>query len=129
MIPLDRIADWVRSDEMQQAFNFAYLNHPWEPDELRRIIDSSLRAFDQVGAPTTWVLSNHDVVRHVSRFGLEANNLRSGDGIGPRDSQPDYLLGADRARAATMLMLGLPGGVYLYQGEELGLPGPHPDAR
>lgn len=120
--PVDRIADWVRSDEMQQAFNFAYLNHPWEPAALRDIIETSLRAFDKVGAPTTWVLSNHDVVRHVSRFGLEANNLRSGDGIGPRDAQPDYLLGADRARAATMLMLGLPGGVYLYQGEELGLP-------
>ena len=120
--PVERITDWVRSDEMHQAFNFAYLNHPWEPKALRDIIETSLRAFDTVGAPTTWVLSNHDVVRHVSRFGLESNKLRSGDGIGPRDSQPDYLLGADRARAATMLMLGLPGGVYLYQGEELGLP-------
>lgn len=120
--PVERITDWVRSGEMQQAFNFAYLNHPWEPTALREIIETSLRAFDKVDAPTTWVLSNHDVVRHVSRFGLESNKLRSGDGIGPRDNQPDYLLGADRARAATMLMLGLPGGVYLYQGEELGLP-------
>ncbi len=120
--PLDRLTDWVRSDEMQQAFNFAYLTHPWNPEKLREIIDSSLRAFDKVGAPTTWVLSNHDVVRHVSRFGLEANTLRSGDGIGPRDVQPNYQLGAARARAATMLMLALPGGVYLYQGEELGLP-------
>ncbi|MBO0898325.1 glycoside hydrolase family 13 protein [Arthrobacter sunyaminii] len=120
--PLDRLTDWVRSDEMQQAFNFAYLTHPWNPEKLREIIDSSLRAFDKVGAPTTWVLSNHDVVRHVSRFGLEANNLRSGDGIGPNDAQPHYQLGAARARAATMLMLALPGGVYLYQGEELGLP-------
>ncbi|MFZ3454864.1 alpha-amylase family glycosyl hydrolase, partial [Arthrobacter sp. 7Tela_A1] len=82
----------------------------------------SLNAFDQVGAPTTWVLSNHDVVRHVSRFGLQSHDLRSGDGIGPEDAQPDHVLGLARARAATLLMLALPGGVYLYQGEELGLP-------
>ena len=120
--PLERMTDWVRADEMQQAFNFSYLSHPWEAAALRDIIDSSLRAFDNVGAPTTWVLSNHDVVRHVSRLGLEGSQLRVGDGIGPRDSQPHYQLGAAKAHAATLLMLGLPGGVYLYQGEELGLP-------
>ena len=120
--PLERLADWVRPDEMHQTFNFAYLHHPWDAPALRDIIESSLRAFDTVGAPTTWVLSNHDVVRHVSRFGLHTHNLRSGDGIGPDDLQPDHALGLVRARAATLLMLGLPGGVYLYQGEELGLP-------
>ncbi|WP_346038511.1 alpha-amylase family glycosyl hydrolase, partial [Arthrobacter gandavensis] len=109
-------------DEMHQTFNFAYLHHPWNPHELRRIITTSLEAFDKVGAPTTWVLSNHDVVRHVSRFGLKTHDLRSGDGIGPDDAQPDHVLGLARARAATLLMLALPGGVYLYQGEELGLP-------
>ncbi|MFW0771523.1 alpha-amylase, partial [Arthrobacter koreensis] len=76
----------------------------------------------KVGAPTTWVLSNHDVVRHVSRLGLKGNELRLGDGIGPDDAQPDHAVGLARARAATLLMLALPGGVYLYQGEELGLP-------
>ncbi|WP_404321197.1 glycoside hydrolase family 13 protein [Arthrobacter luteolus] len=120
--PLERLTDWVRSDEMHQTFNFAYLHHPWNPEELRRIITTSLEAFDKVGAPTTWVLSNHDVVRHVSRFGLQSHDLRSGDGIGPDDAQPDHVLGLARARAATLLMLALPGGVYLYQGEELGLP-------
>ncbi|MCC3299835.1 alpha-amylase family glycosyl hydrolase, partial [Arthrobacter caoxuetaonis] len=120
--PLDRLTDWVRPDEMHQAFNFAYLHHPWNAPELRRIIETSLTTFDQVGAPTTWVLSNHDVVRHVSRLGLKANELRLGDGIGPEDAQPDHVLGMARARAATLLMLALPGGVYLYQGEELGLP-------
>ena len=120
--PLERLTKWVRPGEMHQTFNFAYLHHPWNADALRHVIGSSLEAFDKVGAPTTWVLSNHDVVRHVSRFGLAAHNLRSGDGIGPDDNQPDYLLGASRARAATLLMLALPGGVYLYQGEELGLP-------
>ncbi|CEA09912.1 Oligo-1,6-glucosidase [Arthrobacter saudimassiliensis] len=120
--PVERLAQWVRPDEMHQTFNFAYLHHPWDASKLRGIIESSLTAFDSVGAPTTWVLSNHDVVRHVSRFGLQAHDLRSGDGIGPLDQQPDHELGLVRARAATLLMLGLPGGVYLYQGEELGLP-------
>ncbi|CEA09503.1 Oligo-1,6-glucosidase [Arthrobacter saudimassiliensis] len=120
--PLDRLAQWVRPDEMHQTFNFAYLHHPWNAWELRRIIESSLRAFDRVGAPTTWVLSNHDVVRHVSRFGMTSGHARPGDGLGPADPQPDYWLGLARARAATLLMLALPGGVYLYQGEELGLP-------
>ena len=120
--PLERLADWVRPDEMHQTFNFAYLHHPWQAPALRHVIESSLRAFDQVGAPTTWVLSNHDVVRHTSRFGLAGTGPRSGDGLGPRDEQPNLELGLARARAATLLMLALPGGVYLYQGEELGLP-------
>ncbi|MDN3905757.1 glycoside hydrolase family 13 protein [Arthrobacter sp. YD2] len=120
--PIERLTDWVRADEMHQTFNFAYLHHPWHAPALRHVIESSLRAFDQVGAPTTWVLSNHDVVRHTSRFGLTGAGPRTGDGLGPRDEQPNLELGLARARAATLLMLGLPGGVYLYQGEELGLP-------
>ena len=120
--PLDRLADWVRPDQMHQTFNFSYLAAPWDAAELRRIITSSLEAFDAVGAPTTWVLSNHDVVRHPTRLALTADSPRPGDGRGPEDEQPDHVLGTRRARAASLLMLGLPGGVYLYQGEELGLP-------
>ncbi|MCC9178513.1 glycoside hydrolase family 13 protein [Arthrobacter sp. zg-Y750] len=120
--PIDRLTDWVRADEMHQTFNFAYLHHRWDAPDLRHVIESSLRAFDKVGAPTTWVLSNHDVVRHTSRFGLTGAGPRTGDGLGPLDEQPNMELGLARARAATLLMLGLPGGVYLYQGEELGLP-------
>ena len=120
--PIERLTDWVRQDEMHQTLNFAYLHHPWNAPALRQVIESSLRAFDNVGAPTTWVLSNHDVVRHTSRFGLTGAGPRSGDGLGPRDEQPNLDLGLARARAATLLMLALPGGVYLYQGEELGLP-------
>lgn len=120
--PLPRLAQWVRPDEMHQAFNFAYLHCPWDAAALREVIADSLAAFDAVGAPTTWVLSNHDVVRHASRFGLTGAPPRSGDGIGPADPQPDAAVGLDRARAASLLMLALPGGAYLYQGEELGLP-------
>ncbi|MFJ9618049.1 glycoside hydrolase family 13 protein [Streptomyces noursei] len=97
---VERLALYVRPDELHQAFNFQFLTTPWEAEALRGVIDSSLTATVAVGAPTTWVLSNHDVVRHTTRLGG----------------------GLDRARAATLLMLALPGSAYLYQGEELGLP-------
>jgi len=119
---LDQIALWVRPDEMNQAFNFNYLMTPWEAAELRTVIRDSLDAFGAVGAPSTWVLSNHDVVRHATRLALTWENPQ-GDGIGPRDEpQPDRAVGLARARAATTVMLSLPGSAYLYQGEELGLP-------
>ncbi|WP_427117580.1 glycoside hydrolase family 13 protein [Pseudarthrobacter scleromae] len=120
--PLSRLTNWVLPDQMHQAFNFAYLGTPWDPARLRAVIESSLRMFDSVGAPTTWVLSNHDVVRHATRFGIVEPAARPGDGLGAEDVQPDAELGLQRAAAASMLMLALPGGVYLYQGEELGLP-------
>ncbi|THJ68465.1 glycoside hydrolase family 13 protein [Arthrobacter echini] len=120
--PLARLTDWVRPDEMHQAFNFAYLHNSWNAHGLRSVVSASLAAFDTVGAPTTWVLSNHDVVRHTSRFGLTDGSPRGGDGIGSADVQPDTVTGLTRARAASLAMFALPGGIYLYQGEELGLP-------
>ncbi len=119
--PLSRLARYVRQDEMHQAFNFDYLTTPWDPAVLQSVIANSLAANAEVGAPTTWVLSNHDVVRHASRFGLADQSVRP-NGIGAQDAQPDAVLGLRRGRAATLTMLGLPGSAYLYQGEELGLP-------
>jgi len=120
--PLTEVAKWVRPDEMHQAFNFAYLETPWNASRLRLVIDNSLAAFTAVGAPSTWVLSNHDVVRHASRLDLGAENLQ-GHGIGPKTiGLPNTAVGLRRARAASSLMLALPGSSYLYQGEELGLP-------
>ncbi|MFF8269281.1 glycoside hydrolase family 13 protein [Streptomyces sp. NPDC016562] len=95
----ERLALYVRPDELHQAFNFRFLNCPWETGAMRTVIDESLAATSSVGAPTTWVLSNHDVVRHRTRYGS-----------------------LERARAAALLMLALPGSAYVYQGEELGLP-------
>ncbi|MBS1672933.1 MAG: glycoside hydrolase family 13 protein [Actinobacteria bacterium] len=119
---LEKTALWVRPDEMHQAFNFNYLMTAWDPAALRDVIRGSLDAFGSVGAPSTWVLSNHDVVRHASRLAVTWDNPQ-GDGIGPRDEpKPDRTLGLARARAATTVMLSLPGSAYLYQGEELGLP-------
>jgi len=99
---LERLAAYVRPDELHQAFNFHFLGTPWESKALREVIEDSLRTAALVGAPTTWVLSNHDIRRHVTRYGGGERGLR-------------------RARAAALLMLALPGSAYLYQGEELGL--------
>ena len=118
----DRTALWVRPDEMHQAFNFPYLMTDWDAAAQRRVIDESLRAFPAVGAPATWVLSNHDVIRHATRLALTAP-VPQGAGIGPRSTaRPIPGVGLRRARAATTVMLALPGSAYLYQGEELGLP-------
>ena len=99
----EQLARYLRADELHTAFNFTYLLAPWDAKALKAAIDDSIDALRAVGAPTTWVLSNHDVVRHVTRYG-------GGE------------LGTRRARAAALLTLALPGGAYVYQGEELGLP-------
>jgi alpha-glucosidase len=85
-------------------------------------INESFQAFDGVGAPSTWVLNNHDVIRHASRFGGDYGRATASDGIGFNQPQPDAVLGLRIAKGATLFMLGLPGASYLYQGEELGLP-------
>ncbi len=119
---LERTAEWVRPDEMHQTFNFPYLMTPWDAEKLRSVIRESLDAFGNVGAPSTWVLSNHDVVRHATRLALTVDNPQ-GEGIGPNTAgKPDPVVGLARGRAATALMLALPGSAYIYQGEELGLP-------
>jgi len=115
------LANYVRPDEMNQAFNFTYLRTPWAATELHQSITASMASNDTVGAPTTWVLSNHDVIRHSTRFGYPLGTVLP-KGIGATDPQPDRRLGLRRSRAATQLMLALPGSAYLYQGEELGLP-------
>jgi alpha-glucosidase len=99
----ERLARYVRPDELHLAFNFRLLEAPWDAGALRRAIEHSLAAMRAVGAPATWVLSNHDVVRHVTRYG-------------------DGELGTRRARAAALVQLALPGAAFVYNGDELGLP-------
>jgi alpha-glucosidase len=123
VMPLKKMAWYVRPDEMHQAFNFGYLSTGWDAPALRGVIDESLAAFGSVGSPSTWVLSNHDVIRHRSRLATTSTHDGQPTGIGPlSEHKPDEELGFRRGRAATALMLGLPGSAYVYQGEELGLP-------
>lgn len=123
--PLTKMAKWVRSDEMQQAFNFPFLVTRWNGEQMRQVIKDSISAFHAVGAPSTWVLSNHDQIRHATRLALDPN-AKTADritGIGPlTEPKPDNALGLARGRAASAMMLALPGVTYMYQGEELGLP-------
>ncbi|NJP49975.1 glycoside hydrolase family 13 protein [Streptomyces sp. SBST2-5] len=116
----ERFARYLRPDELHTAFNFTFLTCPWEPGRLRRAIDDTLAEHAPVGAPATWVLSNHDITRTVTRYGREDTGF---DFAAKRFGVPaDLELGTRRARAAALLTLALPGSVYLYQGEELGLP-------
>ncbi|MFJ9704391.1 glycoside hydrolase family 13 protein [Streptomyces sp. NPDC101234] len=122
-VPDARRALYARPDELGQAFNFEYLQTSWDAAALREAITRSLATARTAGASATWVLSNHDVVRHASRLMLPAGSddnawLLSGG----RTPEVDAAQGLRRARAATLLMLALPGSSYLYQGEELGLP-------
>jgi alpha-glucosidase len=93
---------FVRPDELHQTFNFGWLLTAWSAQAFADVIHSTVTALQPVGSAPTWVLSNHDVVRHPTRYGGGARGLA-------------------RARAATLTMLALPGSAYLYQGEELGL--------
>ncbi|WP_114855041.1 glycoside hydrolase family 13 protein [Brachybacterium sp. YJGR34] len=119
-IPEHRVPRYIGPAEAHQSFNFGFLQARWGVETLRKAIEEPLALADAVGAPTTWVLSNHDVIRHASRYGFDAD-YRFGEGL-RRDEVPDAQQGLRRARAASLLMLALPGSAYLYQGEELGLP-------
>ncbi|MDQ1532370.1 MAG: alpha-glucosidase, partial [Actinomycetota bacterium] len=115
-----RFARYLRPDELHTAFNFDFLACPWESEAMRTSIASSLSAHAPVGAPTTWVLSNHDVTRPVTRYGRADTSFAFES---KRAGTPtDLTRGTRRARAAALLAMALPGSMYIYQGEELGLP-------
>ncbi len=116
----ERFARYLRPDELHTAFNFDFMARPWEAAALRASIDATLRAHAPVGAPATWVLANHDVTRTVTRYGREDSSFSF---PAKRFGTPtDLATGRRRARAAALLTAALPGSLYLYQGEELGLP-------
>jgi alpha-glucosidase len=116
----ERLARYLRPDELHTAFNFDFLACPWEPDRMRASIVSALASHAIVDAPATWVLSNHDVTRPVTRYGRADTSFAFES---KREGTPtDLELGTRRARAASLLAMALPGSMYIYQGEELGLP-------
>jgi alpha-glucosidase len=106
----ERLARYVGPGRLHTAFNFDFLLAPWDPAALRDAVDVTTGFLHTVGAPATWVLENHDVVRAPSRYGRRP------------DGSVDVALGVRRARAAFLLTAALPGGMYVYQGQELGLP-------
>ena len=118
----ERFARYLRPDEMHTAFNFDFLGCPWDAKALRRVIDDTLASHAAVGAPSTWVLSNHDVTRHVTRYGREDTAFEFALRGARHAVFSDQELGTRRARAAALLTMSLPGSVYVYQGEERGLP-------
>jgi alpha-glucosidase len=112
--PLTRLRPYLQGDQLHTAFNFDYLGTPWDAARLREVISTALAS---IGAAAPWVLSNHDVTRHLTRYGRAS----TGGGWNPEPGLPDLELGTRRARAAILLSLALPGSTYVYQGEELGL--------
>lgn len=101
-VPPDRAARYVAPDTLHQIFNFDFMAAPWSIDRVRTVIESTMTGLAGTGAPATWALSNHDSPRVVTRLGGGAEGLR-------------------RARALALIAHALPGSVYVYQGEELGL--------
>jgi alpha-glucosidase len=116
-----RLARYVGPGELHTVFNFPYLNCPWDAAELRRVIDETLALNAPLGVPATWVLSNHDVDRVVSRYGRPDTSFDLERRPYFHSLPVDLTLGTRRARAAALLTMALPGSVYVYQGEELGL--------
>jgi alpha-glucosidase len=120
----ERLARYLRADELHTAFQFDFLRAPWRAEVLRDVIDDAIASAGSVGAPPTWVLSNHDVTRTVTRFARsQPAHLVGTDWERGRwaDEDADHALGRRRARAAALIQLALPGTAYVYQGEELGL--------
>ncbi|QCO99463.1 glycoside hydrolase family 13 protein [Arthrobacter sp. 24S4-2] len=133
-----RRARYASPQGLGQAFNFDLLQADFNAEEFQEIITRNLAEATATGASSTWVFSNHDVVRHATRYGLPMGggvHAKGQDGkgwllAGAPAEELNVELGLRRARAASLLMLALPGSAYLYQGEELGLQevGEIPDA-
>ncbi len=125
-----RVPLYASERSLGQAFNFDLLEADFDAEQFRRVVTDNLLLATRTGASSTWVLSNHDVVRHATRYGLPMPG-RDAEGRPATRHGREWLLGAAaepdrdagvrRARAATLFLLGLPGSAYLYQGEELGL--------
>ena len=120
---------YASTNGLGQAFNFDLLTSKWGAEAFREVVDDNLAFATETGSSSTWVMSNHDVIRHATRLVIPTGD--SGVNFDVEndwyvkhrlDGDLDLEKGLARAKAATLLMLALPGSSYLYQGEELGLP-------
>jgi alpha-glucosidase len=118
----DRLPLYLRTDEYHQAFEFDLVRAPWDAATFTSVIGEAFAAANAVGSTSTWVLSNHDVVRHPTRYGLPGDIDPAKWLLDGPHELLDEEAGTRRARAAAMIVMALPGSVYLYQGDELGLP-------
>ena len=124
----ERRAKYASIEGLGQTFNFDLLRADFHAPQFKEIIDYNLELAARADSSTTWVLSNHDVVRHATRYGLP-DLLEGEESVvgqkwlldGGLLADVDVEQGNRRADATTMLLLALPGATYLYQGEELGL--------
>ncbi|MFC5801987.1 glycoside hydrolase family 13 protein [Streptomyces formicae] len=116
-VPPASLPRYLRADELHTGFNFPFMQAPWDAAALRGVIDETLAQHAPVGAPATWVLGSHDATRVVTRYGRADTSFTERHQPVPVDLD----LGTHRARAAALLSFALPGSVYVYQGEELGL--------
>ena len=125
----NRRPPYASANGLGQAFNFDLLASKWDADSFRKIITDNLEMSAKTGSSSTWVMSNHDVIRHATRLAIPGYG-ESADGFGDEhrwyvenrlNPNLDLDLGLARAKAATLLILALPGSTYIYQGEELGL--------
>ncbi len=134
-----RVVRYAHPTSLGQAFNFDLLLADFDAAQFRQVITDSLALTAQSGSSSTWVLSNHDVVRHATRYGLPPSLRLPNGQPALSNGQPavrqgqEWLLsggiepaldpagGLRRARAATLMLMALPGSAYLYQGEEIGL--------
>lgn len=125
-LPAAEAGAYIRPGRLDQVFYFDLMLQPWDAAAFRTTVDETLRSVPPGGGTPAWTLNNHDVHRSVSRYGLVEPEPMYTNDANARRSRPrgrvDVELGVGRARAAALLMLALPGGAYLYQGEELGLP-------
>ena len=132
-VPAERVPMYASPETLGQAFFFDLMLSEWNATRFRDTIDRCLVVAGKSGSSVTWVLNNHDAVRTASRYGTKFHGVNhKGDPL--KKYGMDWLLadgdpalcdsprGLRRARAAALLMLGLPGSAYVYQGEELGLP-------
>ena len=104
---VDRFAKYLRPGELHTAFNFDFMAQPWDAASMRASIDATLAAHAPVGAPATWLISNHDVTRPVTRYGQEDTSFAF---VRKRRGTPtDLALGTRRARAASLLVRRAPG--------------------
>ncbi|TWD84732.1 alpha-glucosidase [Kribbella amoyensis] len=112
VLDAEQLALYQRPDELHQTFYFEFLRADWDDRILADVVDRGLGTIAGSGSSVAWVLNNHDMPRSITRYGGGAAGSSAGD----------IDLGTIRSRAATLLMLALPGAAYVYQGEELGLP-------